>query len=156
LTMTFALGGAARAPKLTARDVVRFRLGVKCERSFADRIQVVSAAPVEAGLRRTPAVPAVVPVRSLVPHFALVDQAAPPPTLSSLRGKVVSVAFIYTRCPLPDYCSRMGENFRSVRDRFAGRMNRELALLTVSFDPKYGTPETLARYAASRRGGGPG
>jgi cytochrome oxidase Cu insertion factor (SCO1/SenC/PrrC family) len=31
-----------------------------------------------------------------------------------------------------------------------------LVLLTVTFDPKYDTPETLAKYAAAERAGGPG
>ena len=76
--------------------------------------------------------------------------------LSALKGKVVAVTFIYTRCPLPDYCPRMVENFRAIRDRFAARMDRDLVLLTISFDPKYDTPEMLASYAAAERAGGPG
>ncbi len=50
----------------------------------------------------------------------------------------------------------MIENFRAVRNRLAARMDRDLVLLTVTFDPKYDTPQTLASYAASNRAGGPG
>jgi protein SCO1/2 len=35
-------------------------------------------------------------------------------------------------------------------------MNRDLVLLTISFDPQYDTPAVLAEYAASQRAGGPG
>ena len=35
-------------------------------------------------------------------------------------------------------------------------MDRDLVFLTISFDPRYDTPEVLARYAASQRAGGPG
>ena len=47
-------------------------------------------------------------------------------------------------------------NLLEVRDRFRERLGRELVLLTVSFDPRYDTPETLAKYAAAERAGGPG
>ena len=156
MTMPFELGGAARGVRLTPGDRVQFRLAVKKHGSVVDRIEVVSAAAVDAGLQRTPAVPALVPVGSAVPDFTLTDQHGTPLTLSSLRGKVVAVTFIYTRCPLPDYCPRMVENFRAVRTRFADVMDRQLVLLTVSFDPQYDTPERLAAYAAANRAASPG
>ncbi len=143
-------------PPLAPGDRVRFRLSVKGGRSWVDRLEVVSAAPVDAGLQTTPAVPVLVPVGAPVPEFSLLDQRASTVSLSSLRGKVVVVNFIYTRCPLPDYCPRMVANFRALRDRFTERMNRDLVLLTVSFDPKYDTPARLAAYATEERAGGPG
>ena len=156
MAMPFDLRGAARAVPLTPGDRVRFRLAVKGGRSWVDRVEVVSAPAVDAGLQQTPAAPVLVPVGAAVPDFELVDQANAPVSLSALRGKVVAVTFIYSRCPLPDYCPRMVDNFRFVRDRFAARMDRDLVLLTISFDPKYDTPSILARYAAARRAGGPG
>ncbi|MCU1381760.1 MAG: hypothetical protein JWL71_457 [Acidobacteria bacterium] len=156
MAMPFDLEGRARTATLHAGDRVRFRLAVKGGRSFVDRVDVVSAAPVDAGLQNTPAVPVLVPVGSAMPDFELTDQAGRPVVLSSLKGKVVAVTFIYSRCPLPDYCPRMVENFKFVRDRFAARMDRDLVFLTISFDPRYDTPEILTKYAASQRAGGPG
>lgn len=156
MTMPFALAGEARRAVVGAGDRVRFRLGVKGGRSYVDRIDVISAAPVDAGLRRSPARPVLVPVGAALPDFTLLDQSSASVSLASLRGKVVAVTFIYTRCPLPDYCPRMVENFRAIRTRFAERMDRDLVLLTVSFDPKYDTPERLAAYAAANRAVTPG
>jgi protein SCO1/2 len=141
---------------LTPGDRVRLRLAVNGERSWIDRIEIISAAPVDVGLQNTPAVPVLVPVGAAVSDFELIDQAGARVTLGSLRGRVVAVNFIYTRCPLPDYCPRMVANFRALRDRFSARLNRDLVLLTVTFDPKYDTPERLAKYAADERAGGPG
>jgi len=154
--MPFDLKGSSRAVALTPGDRVRFRLAVKKGRSWVDRVEVVSAAPVDAGLQQTPVAPVLVPVGSPVPDFELTDQSGGAVALASLKGKVVAVTFIYSRCPLPDYCPRMIENFRAVRQRFAARMDRDLVLLTISFDPKFDTPEILTRYAASQRAGGPG
>jgi protein SCO1/2 len=156
MTMPFDVRGAARSAKLTPGDRVRFRLSVKGDRSWVDRVDVISAAPVDAGLQQTPAAPLLVPVGAAIPDFTLVDQSNADVSLSSLKGKVVAVTFIYSRCPLPDYCPRMVENFRAVRQRFAARMGRDLVLLTISFDPQYDTPQVLARYAASQRAGGSG
>jgi protein SCO1/2 len=156
MAMPFDLRGAARAAQLTAGDRVRLRLAVKGGRSWVDRLDVLSAAPVDAGLQQSPAVPVLVPVGAPIPDFDLVDQQGAAVTLSSLRGKVVAVTFIYTRCPLPDYCPRMVENFRAIRSRFAARMDRDLVLLTISFDPKYDTPQRLIAYATANRAGGPG
>jgi protein SCO1/2 len=156
MVMPFELRGAARDIALTAGDRVRLRLAVKGERSWVDRLDIISAAPVDVGLQNTPAVPLLVPVGGTVPPFDLIDQSGGRVALSDLKGKVVAVNFIYTRCPLPDYCPRMVANFRAVRDRFAERMGRDLVLLTVTFDPKYDTPQTLAKYAAAERAGGPG
>ena len=156
MAMPFDLRGAARAIALTPGDRVRFRLAVKSGHSWVDRVEIVSAASVDAGLQNTPAVPVLVPVGTAMPDFELTDQAGSPVVLSALKGKVVAVTFIYSRCPLPDYCPRMVENFRALRARFAARMDRDLVFLTISFDPQYDTPAILARYAASQRAGGPG
>jgi protein SCO1/2 len=156
MAMPFDLKGDARRAKLNPGDRVKFRLSVKDGRSWVDRVDVVSAARVDAGLENTPAIPALVPVGAAMPDFELTDQTGKPVTLSALKGKVVAVTFIYSRCPLPDYCPRMVENFKAVRDRFAARMDRDLVFLTISFDPRYDTPTILAKYAASQRAGGPG
>jgi len=156
MAMPFDLKGSARAAALTPGDRVRFRLAVKGGRSWVDRVQVVSAASVDAGLQQTPAVPVLVSVGAPMPEFELTDQSGQRVALSMLKGKVVAVTFIYTRCPLPDYCPRMVENFRSVRQRFATRMDRDLVFLTISFDPQFDTPEMLTKYATSQRAGGPG
>jgi protein SCO1/2 len=156
MAMPFDLKGPARQVKLSPGDRVSFRLAVKKGQSWVDRVEVVSAAPVDAGLQQTPAAPELVPVGSSIPDFTLTDQAGAPVALSGLKGKVVAVTFIYSRCPLPDYCPRMIENFRAVRQRFATRMTKDLVLHTISFDPKYDTPEILTRYASSQRAGGAG
>jgi protein SCO1/2 len=98
----------------------------------------------------------------------LVDLGAPPPditltdhrgrdvTLASLRGQAVAITFIYTRCPLPDYCPRMLANFKEVRTRFADRLGKDLTLLVVTFDPQYDTVETLNAYARAHNADVPG
>jgi hypothetical protein len=40
-----------------------------------------------------------------------VDQDGRPISLARYQGKAVALTFIYTRCPLPDFCPLMNSNF---------------------------------------------
>lgn len=46
-----------------------------------------------------------------VPDFKLLNQSGKLIHIGQFRGKVLLVTFIYTRCPLADYCPRMSRNF---------------------------------------------
>ena len=80
-----------------------------------------------------------------VPDFTLIDQTNTPVRLSQFAGKVVAINFVYTRCPLPDYCFRLSNNFGRLQKRF--EKSAELILLTVTFDPVNDRPEVLERYS---------
>jgi len=82
-----------------------------------------------------------------VPDFALIDQNRGRISLSQFAGKVVAITFIYTRCPRPDYCVRLSNNFGLLQRRFKNRMGRDLVLLTVVIDPAHDQPDALADYA---------
>ena len=84
-----------------------------------------------------------------VPDFTLIDQTRQNVTFSKLRGKIVAITFLYTSCPLPNYCFRLSNNFALLRKRFAERMGRDLVLLSITFDPEHDQPEILASYAST-------
>jgi protein SCO1/2 len=83
-----------------------------------------------------------------VPDVALVDQDGRPLRLADFRGKAFALTFVYTRCPLPDYCPLMMRNFAAaeaalVKDPALAERTR---LLTVSFDTKHDTPDVLRAF----------
>lgn len=84
-----------------------------------------------------------------VPDFTLADQTGRKVSLSQFAGKVVAAAFIYTSCPLPNYCFRLSNNPGRVQKRFTDVMGRDLVLLSVTMDPVHDTPDVLAKYAAT-------
>ena len=84
-----------------------------------------------------------------VPDFALTDQSGKPVHLSEFAGKTVAVSFLYTRCPFANYCFRLANNFGRVQRRFAGRMGKDLVLLSITFDPQNDSPAVLAKYAST-------
>jgi protein SCO1 len=86
-------------------------------------------------------------VGQLVPDFTLTDQTRQRISLSQFTGKVVAITFIYTRCPRPDYCVRLSNNFGLLQRRFEKQMGQNLILLTIVIDPVHDQPEALANYA---------
>jgi len=134
---------------------VDFTLVVEKERSYAEKIRVhrYDASEREHLLARRlkmlEAPRATVKPGDAVPDFTLIDQTGRPVTLSQWAGKVVAVTFIYTNCPLPDYCFRLSNNLSQINQRFAGRMGRDLVLLSISFDPVRDQPKVLAEYAST-------
>lgn len=88
----------------------------------------------------------VLKIGQAAPDFSLIDQNRERVTLSQFAGKVVAVTFVYTRCPFPNFCFRLTNNFARLQKRFAQEMGRELILLTITLDPVHDQPEQLAEY----------
>jgi protein SCO1/2 len=137
---------------------VEFTLVIRGTSSYAERIRVVRYQSIEqdplaaSRLKLLTQVASGAPRKTLaigetVPDFKLIDQMRRPVSLSELRGKVVAINFIYTSCPLPNFCLRIANNFGVLQRRFKGRLGRDLFLLTVTFDPGHDTPDVLAQYA---------
>lgn len=82
-----------------------------------------------------------------VPDFTLIDQNRRRVALSQFAGKVVAVTFVYSRCPFPNYCFRLSNNFGQLQKRFKKQMGKDLVLLSIVIDPANDGPETLTNYA---------
>jgi protein SCO1/2 len=83
-----------------------------------------------------------------VPDVPLVDQDGEAVRLSDYRGRALALTFVFTRCPLPDYCPLMMKNFAAAHATLAA--DEDLAarthLLTISFDTGHDTPEVLRAF----------
>jgi protein SCO1/2 len=84
-----------------------------------------------------------------VPEFSLVNQDGEKIRLADFRGKALVVTFIYTRCPLPDYCPLMSKNFGAIAKEISAdpAMKDHVRLLSISIDPEYDQPRVLGQYA---------
>jgi protein SCO1 len=87
-----------------------------------------------------------------VPDFTMTGQDANPLRLSDLRGKVVVLTFIYTRCPMPDFCPLMDRKFSDLAQHLAvsPKKAKDIRLISLSFDPEHDTPEILSKHARVR------
>ncbi len=89
-----------------------------------------------------------------VPDLTFVNQDGKKMRLSQLRGKAVLLTFIYTRCPLPDYCIRMSNNFGTIARKLKQQPDvyDKTEMLSISFDPEYDKPATLRAYGGNYAG----
>ena len=83
-----------------------------------------------------------------VPDVALVNQDGRKIHLSDFAGKAVLVTFIYTRCPMPNFCPRLSSQFARIQKELKKNPGdyAKTQLVTISFDPKYDTPAVLRKY----------
>jgi protein SCO1/2 len=158
MAMPFEVRDASELKGLVPGAFVEFTLVVGEKAAYAERLRVRRYESVEQdplAARRLAVMKRAAgggsrPLRAgdPVPEFALVDQAGQRVALSDLRGRVIALNFIYTRCVLPQFCLRVSNNFGVLQKRFARELGPDLVLLTVTFDPQRDTPEVLARYAS--------
>ncbi|MGI8917474.1 MAG: SCO family protein [Pyrinomonadaceae bacterium] len=86
-----------------------------------------------------------------VPDYGLTNQSDQPIHLAQYRGKTLLLTFIYTRCPIPDYCTLMSQNFAQIESELAKQpeLFQKTHLLSISIDPEYDTPAVLRSYGAA-------
>lgn len=149
MTMPLQVKDAALLDGLRVGDEIHFELSVTDDDSWISRLEKIGdgkAAPAAA-------VPSSAESTELrrgerVPDFALTDENGKPMRLSDFRGKAVVLTFIYTRCPLPNFCPLMSKNFQALQERLSKAFPGKCHLLSVSIDPKFDRPEVLKGYGA--------
>jgi len=83
-----------------------------------------------------------------VPNFSLVNQDGKRISLRKYKGQALVLTFIYTRCPLPDYCPLMTSRFAEIDKAIKQEpgLYPKTHLLSISVDPEFDTPKTLRSY----------
>jgi protein SCO1/2 len=91
-----------------------------------------------------------------IPDFTLTNQDGKKISMSGFRGHPLAITFIYSRCPLPEYCIKMSTNFSDLANAVAENpeLKQKIRLLSVSFDPATDTPEKLRAYGLGYLGKG--
>jgi protein SCO1 len=85
-----------------------------------------------------------------VPDFKLRNEDGRTIHLAQFKGKTLLVTFIYTRCPLPNFCPLVTRNFATINSELTRdpKLYAKTHLLSVSFDPEHDTPAVLRAYGA--------
>lgn len=83
-----------------------------------------------------------------VPDFKLRNEDGRIIHLNQFRGKNLLITFIYTRCPLPNFCPLVTHNFAVIHQQLSADpvTKDKTHLICVSFDPEHDTPERLKAY----------
>jgi protein SCO1/2 len=159
MTMPFVLKHRRDVAEIHLGDAVQFQLHVSRDDSWISNVQKIDAAQLHLARESSSEAPA--PVKSTrlkegdaMPEFNLVDQKNRPLTRETFRGKALLLTFIFTRCPMPNYCPLISNHFSQIEKvvRADAPLAERVRMLSVTLDPEFDTPEVLANYSA-RLGG---
>ncbi|NOT52980.1 MAG: redoxin domain-containing protein [Deltaproteobacteria bacterium] len=143
MTMPFSLTEEWPYKVLHPGDQVQAALVVQGDRSWLEELSITRSsataaeAPQEGTSRDFSPYPAA--------NFTLTDQDGQPLSLSDLRGKIVILDFIFTRCPGP--CPLLSLKFSQLQQKLGARFGKNVMLLSISIDPRHDTPTVLKEYA---------
>ena len=145
MTMPFNVGEDWAMEALAPGQLVEATLVVKGDRSWIEGIRI-SQGGTAGGAAAGGAVPR---IGEEVPDFKLVNQDNKQIRLAEYRGRPLLLTFVYTRCPLPDFCPLTSRNFSDVYRglKTVPQSGQKPHLLTVSFDTEFDTPRVLREYA---------
>lgn len=154
MTMPFSVKSRDAFSDVATGDTVSFTLHVTETESWIDEIKT---AKTESKPGEMPSISSFRRVRDVqpleigdtLPNYPFTNQYEKDFELDDYRGQVLVLTFIYTRCPLPDFCPRMSMHFRSAYE--AIKKDEEAPdnwqFLTITFDPEHDTPEVLRNYS---------
>ena len=85
----------------------------------------------------------------LLPDYHFTNQLGKAISTAQFKGQALAITFLFTRCPYPQYCPLLANNFKLTQQKLLTMPNAPTNwhLLTISFDPEFDTPEVLQRYA---------
>ncbi len=157
MTMSYKLKDPAALSELHPGDRIVARLLVRktsdgYEDPMLDEIVVTAQAKPD----YKPAAQYHVPTQGdVVPDFKLINEEGRSIHLAQFKGKAVLLTFIYTQCPLPDYCPRMSQNFAEINKDLKSdpAAYAKTRLISISFDPKHDTPSVMKAYGKVYAGG---
>jgi protein SCO1/2 len=163
MTMTFTVDDPRELAGLRVGEVVAFRLIVTSNDHRIDTLRRIKGSTLSPPIPSSPppetASSAAVQlgVGQLMPDFRMLDEDGVPRNLSDFRGSAVAFTFIFTRCPLPDFCPRMSQHFARSRQQLQSLpgASTNWMFLSLSFDPEHDRPEVLRRYGSRWRGDSP-
>ncbi len=151
MTMPFKIKNDADLEMLKPGDQVTAQLVVDDLSSWIEITAIIEGG---SPLTPTSTVPGEPKPGDEIPDFGLVNQDGKRIHLSQYKDKAFALTFVYTRCPQPDQCTLMSNNFAAVDKQLQSDPSAydKTHLLTVSFDPDYDTPKVMRSYGAGHTG----
>lgn len=147
MTMTFKVDDAKLLESRVPGDLVRATLVINVTEGHLVTLDRIGHAPLPSGGAGLPL--GILEPGAPVGDVVLTDHTGATRPISGLRGQVLAVTFTYTRCPLPNFCPAMDQQFQRVQDaiRADGALKGRTRLLSITLDPDFDTPAVLAGHA---------
>jgi protein SCO1 len=151
MTMAYYVRKPAQLAGLVPGDLVTATVVLDGGEVYLDNVAKTGHADLPAGTRPVKIMDVMAPGDE-VPADTLQDQEGRGRTLQDWRGKAIAVTFVYTRCPVPDFCPLMDRHFAELQRRIQSdpALADRVHLVSVSFDPAHDTTEVIAKHAKAR------
>jgi protein SCO1/2 len=158
MTMQFEVKNPTELTGFNANDSVTFRLSMTDTDSWIDQIRKVEGKsltelPATNGFRFVRDVDPL-QVGDAMPEYHFTNQLGQAVSTTQFKGQAVVVTFIFTRCPLPNFCPRMSSNFEETQAKLLNPGSTGVSaaitnwqLLTITFDPEFDNVAVLKSYA---------
>ena len=135
MTMPFKVKSQNDLTGLQRGDQVTFQLHVADDTSWVDNFSKLGAVVLSSNRTNSAAVNQDKKFELL--HYQFTNELRQAVSLSDFPGQALAITFIYTRCPLPDYCPRLSENFAEASEKLRAMANAPTNwhFISVSFRP---------------------
>lgn len=158
MIMPLPVADTSMTASLRAGEAIRFEMRVSNDSTWISRVESIpdtavarnpaqSTQPVGGSNAEQDGPPPLREGDSLPADVSLVDQNGDRIEMDGYRGQVLVLTFIYTECPLPDFCPLMSKRFARLQPTLRDQYGDEVQLLSISFDPATDTPAVLREYA---------
>jgi len=154
MTMPFVTRDPKQIADLKTGDAISFRMAVTKKDFWIDDVKKIRRGEVDvAEPKQTSSVSTDRDTRlkegDEMPSFSFTNQNGERISLDTFQGQPFVLTFVFTRCPLPNFCPRMSNNFEELQEAIKDATGTlaTTRLLSVTLDPAYDTPKVLSEYA---------
>jgi protein SCO1/2 len=150
MTMPYRVRDAKEYEALAPGDLINATLIVTDRDGYLTEVKKVGSAPLEKapGEAGAPSALNLLPAGAPVPEGEFVNESGEKVSLATYRGSALVVTFMYSTCPMPDFCPLMDRNFAALQQKLLEDRNElRVRLLSVTIDPQVDTPQVLRAHA---------
>jgi protein SCO1/2 len=154
MVMPFKVKDPNQLANLGTNDQIHFRFNVAEYESWIDQVTKTgtAAAPLADPNRKNFRLVREVDVLKegdALPDYPFTNQRGEAFRTADFKGRALAITFIFTRCPVPDFCPRMSLRFAQADKQLRAMPNAptNYHLLSLSFDTDFDTPPVLQNYA---------
>jgi protein SCO1/2 len=158
MTMPFVARDPKQIADLKTGDAISFRMAVTKKDFWIENVKKMPREEINvAEPKQTSSVSSERDTRlkkgDEMPAFSLTNQNGERVSLDTFRGQPFVLTFVFTRCPVPNFCPRMSNNFEELQAAIKSGTGTlaTTRLLSITLDPDYDTPKILNDYAAFHR-----
>jgi protein SCO1/2 len=148
MTMPFKVKESQELAGLAVADRISFRLHVTQTESWIGQISKIGTVPLhEAGQHATTERPPSAASHLLL-AFKFTNELGQAVSLGEFRGQALAITFLFTCCPIPDYCPRLSKNFQEAARKLSSLQGgpTNWHFLSVSFDTEMDSLSVLRAY----------